>query len=301
MSLQQINEVLGTIDESITKFVDGLPDAQKGIFDKVMNLVKQLDTDSAGNIKNSIANIRILTQLQSAIHDVVMTDDYKTRIKAFTSSFDKIAELQNKYLSTVFTNFGVTPVLGEITQASMDYTADSLGDSGLSNDLANEIKDVLKQNILAGAKFSDLADQLKTSIQGNDQIDGALVRYAKTYAIDSVNTFTASYNQQVTQDFQAEWYRYIGTNKDTTRPFCDALTHKDNGYFHISEIPGFLNGDVGNDTVPLYDKTGLPEGMKDGTNESSFFINRGGWNCNHQIFPVSRISVPKSLYNRIKG
>lgn len=301
MSLQQINEVLGTIDESITKFVDGLPDAQKGIFDKVMNLVKQLDTDSAGNIKNSIANIRILTQLQSAIHDVVMTDDYKTRIKAFTSSFDKIAELQNKYLSTVFTNFGVTPVLGEITQASMDYTADSLGDSGLSNDLANEIKDVLKQNILAGAKFSDLADQLKTSIQGNDQIDGALVRYAKTYAIDSVNTFTASYNQQVTQDFQAEWYRYIGTNKDTTRPFCDALTHKDNGYFHISEIPGFLQGDVGNDTVALYDKTGLPEGMKDGTNESSFFINRGGWNCNHQIFPVSRISVPKSLYNRIKG
>lgn len=301
MSLEQINNVLNTIDDSITKFVDGLPEAQKGIFDRVMALVKQLDTDSAGNIKNSITNIRILTQLQSAIHDVVMTDDYKKKIASFTSSFDDIAKLQNDYLSTVFDNFGVTPVLGEITQASMDITADALGDSGLSNDLANEIKDVLKQNILGGAKFSDLAEQLKTSIQGNDQIDGALVRYAKTYAIDSVNTYTASYNQQVTQDFNAEWYRYIGTNKDTTRPFCDALTGKDNGYFHISEIPGFLDGRVGTDTVELYDKTGLPQGMKEGTNIASFFINRGGWNCNHQIFPVSRLSVPRSLYNRIKG
>ena len=301
MDLRQANEVLNNIDDSITKFVDGLPEAQKGIFDKVMNLVKQLDTDSSGNIKNSINNVRLLSMLQSAIHDVVMTEDYKGKIKDFTQNFDKIAELQNNYLSTVFDNFGVTPVLGEITQASMDITADALGDSGLSNDLANEIKDVLKQNILAGAKFSDLADQLKTSIQGNDQIDGALVRYAKTYAIDSVNTFNASYNQQVTQDFGAEWYRYIGTNKDTTRPFCDALTHKDNGYFHISEVPGFLLGEVGTETVPLYAKTDLPEGMKDGTNEASFFINRGGWNCNHQIFPVSRLSVPKTLYNRIKG
>lgn len=298
--MEEINKILDQIDQSITKFVDGLPEAQKGIFDKVMALVKQLDTDADGNIRNSIGNIRILTQLQGAIHDVVMTDDYKSKIREFTGTFDSIAKLQNNYLSTIFEKFGPTPVLAEITQASMDFTADSLGDSGLSNDLANEIKDVLKQNILSGAKFSDLTDQLKTSIRGNDQIDGALVRYAKTYAIDSVNTFNASYNRQVTQDFAAKWFRYVGTNKDTTRPFCDALTHKDNGYFHISEVPGFLTGHVGTETVPLYDKTELPEGMKQGTTADSFFTNRGGWNCNHQIFPVSKISVPRTLFNRYK-
>lgn len=298
MPTDNIKEILTTIDETITGFVDGLPDAQKKIFDRVMELVKKLDTDIDGNIKNNIANIRILNMLQSEIHDVVMTDDYKGRIKTFVESFDQIAKLQNKYLSTVFDQFKPAPVLAELTQTSMDMTVDSLGDSGLSNDLANEIKDVLKQNITSGAKFSDLAKQLQTSIEGNDQIDGALVRYAKTYAIDSVNTFNASYNRQVTQDIGSEWFRYIGTNKDTTRPFCDALTHKDKGYFHISEIPGFLNGDIGTDSVPLYSKTGLPEGMKDGTNEASFFTNRGGWNCNHQIFPVSRISVPADLYKK---
>lgn len=298
MPTQEIKDILETIDGTITSFVDGLPAAQKKIFDKVMVLVKQLDTDIDGNIKNNIANIKILSQLQTAIHDVVMTDDYKGRIKTFVESFDTIAKLQNNYLSTVFDEFTPTPVLSEITQFSMDYTIDSLGDTGLSNDLANEIKDILNQNITSGASFRDLASQLQTAIEGNDEIDGALVRYAKTYAIDSVNTFNASYNRQVTQDFGNEWFRYIGTNKDTTRPFCDALTKKDNGYFHISEIPGFLDGDVGSETVPLYARTGLPEGMKEGTNTANFFTNRGGWNCNHQIFPVSRVSVPKNLLSK---
>lgn len=301
MATEEIKDILTTIDGTITGFVDGLPDAQKRIFDRVMTLVKQLDTDIQGNIRNNVQNIRILNQLQSAINDVVLTDDYRGRIKKFVESFDDIAKLQNQYLSTVFDTFTPTPVLAELTQASMDITADALGDAGLSNDLSNEIKDVLKQNILSGAKFGDLAKQLETAIQGNDQIDGALVRYAKTYAIDSVNTFNAAYNRQVTQDIGNEWFRYVGTNKDTTRPFCDALTQKDKGYFHISEIPGFLDGRVGNDEVPIYEKTGLPEGMKDGTNTASFFTNRGGWNCNHQIFPVSRISVPPDLLAKHPG
>jgi hypothetical protein len=78
------------------------------------------------------------------------------------------------------------------------------------------------------------------------------------------------------------------------------MTHKNNGYFHISEVPGFLDGKVGTEDVPIYDKTGLPEGMKEGTNEATFFTNRGGWNCNHQIFPVNRLSVPKDLYEKYR-
>ena len=293
-----IPQILDEIDNTINGFLDGLPESQKIIYDKVLALSKQLDVDGAGKVKNNIANIRILQNINTIIHDVIMTDDYRKKIKEFTDSYNKLSQLQNKYLSTVFTNFKPNTTLAEITQASIDITTDQLGDSGLSNDLANEIKAVLQTNITSGATYSDLTEQLRTAIIGNDQVDGALLKYAKTYTVDSINQFNATYNRQVTADFKAKWFRYTGSNKTTTRPFCEHLTSKDSGYFHIDEVPGFLDGIVGDETVPLYDKTGLPEGMKDGTTEDTFFTLRGGWNCNHQIFPVSKISVPQSLRNK---
>lgn len=294
------SDILDEIDGAVNTFVDGLPEAQKRIFDKVLLLVKKLDISSDGNIKNTVSNLRILQDINKEILNTVMTDDYKKKIVKFTSSFDKIASLQNQYLSSVFTTFKPNKVLKELTTASVDITYDQLGESGLSNDLANEIKGILNTNIQTGASYSSMTDQLRTAILGNEEIDGALLRYAKTYTTDSINQFSAVYNRQVTSDFDAKWFRYVGSNRETTRPFCEHLTDKDQGYFHIDEVPGFLEGQVGEDTVELYDKTGLPQGMKEGTTESTFFTLRGGWNCNHQILPVSRLSVPKSLRDKFE-
>lgn len=294
------SDILDEIDGAVNTFVDGLPETQKRIFDKVLLLVKKLDISSDGNIKNTVSNLRILQDINKEILNTVMTDDYKKKIVKFTSAFDKVASLQNQYLSSVFTTFKPNKVLKELTTASVDITYDQLGESGLSNDLANEIKGILNTNIQTGASYSSMTDQLRTAILGNEEIDGALLRYAKTYTTDSINQFSAVYNRQVTSDFDAKWFRYVGSNRETTRPFCEHLTDKDQGYFHIDEVPGFLEGQVGDDTVELYDKTGLPQGMKEGTTESTFFTLRGGWNCNHQILPVSRLSVPKSLRDKFE-
>lgn len=292
------SDIIDEIDGAVNTFVDGLPEAQRKIFDRVLVLVRKLDLSSDGNIKNTVANIRILQDINKEILDTVMTDDYKEKITAFTETYKKVADLQNKYLSTVFTAFKPNKVLKELTKASIDITYDQLGESGLSNDLANEIKGILNTNIQTGSSYSQMTEQLRTAILGNDEIDGALVRYAKTYTTDSINQFSAVYNRQVTSDFGAEWFRYVGSNRETTRPFCEHLTGKDGGYFHIDEVPGFLDGKVGDDTVEIYDKTGLPQGMKEGTNVDTFFTLRGGWNCNHQILPVSRLSVPRSLRDK---
>jgi hypothetical protein len=294
------SDILDEIDGAVNGFVDGLPETQKRIFDKVLLLVKKLDLSSDGNIKNTVANLRILQDINKEILNTVMTDDYKKKIAKFTGTFDKVASLQNQYLSTVFTSFKPNKVLKELTSASIDITYDQLGESGLSNDLANEIKGILNTNIQTGASYASMTDQLRTAIIGNEELDGALVRYAKTYTTDSINQFSAVYNRQVTSDFDAKWFRYVGSNRETTRPFCEHLTDKDQGYFHIDEVPGFLEGQVGDDTVEIYEKTGLPQGMKEGTNEDTFFTLRGGWNCNHQILPVSRLSVPKSLRDKFE-
>jgi hypothetical protein len=95
-----------------------------------------------------------------------------------------------------------------------------------------------------------------------------------------------------------EWYVYRGTNLTTTREFCELLTKKE--YVHKSEIPELLKGHIDGHQCRIYDKTGLPYGMKEGTNADNFIVNRGGWNCGHQLIPVRTEAVPEAIRNRVK-
>jgi hypothetical protein len=101
----------------------------------------------------------------------------------------------------------------------------------------------------------------------------------------------------ITHDLAYEWYVYRGTNLETTREFCELLTKKE--YVHKSEIPEILKGKIDGHQCRIYDKTGLPYGMKEGTNAENFQANCGGWNCGHALIPVPEKDVPEGVRNKI--
>lgn len=298
MPTQDINNILKTIDGSVSEFVKDLPLSEQRIWQRVLELTKQLDTDVTGKVSNSVNNLRILTQINKEINDIVLSDEYKAKVSKFTSVFGDLETLNNKYLSNVFTQFKPKPVLKELTKASVDITIDQLQETGVTSSLASELKDILKQNITTGGNYADMTEQLRQSILGDPNSPGGLERYARTFTTDAINQYSATYTKTVASDLGAVWYRYTGSNMETTRPFCEHLTKKDGGYFHVNEIPGFLRGIVGTDQVPIYKKYNLPQGMNEYTTADNFLILRGGYNCGHQVFPVSKASVPASLRAR---
>lgn len=298
MSLTKINKILQRIDEAVNGFTKDLPTAQKKIYANLLKLVKELEVDSLGSLKNNLANIRKLTEISREVNAIVESDEYVTKVTDFLTVYDDLATLQNEYLATVFDKWKPTRVLNEIKKASVEITVDQLTANGVTNLLAGELKDILKTNITSGASYSDLASQIETAILGNDEIEGGLVRYSKQIAIDAVNQYNAVYTQQATSDLNAKWFRYTGSLMENSRDFCEHMKDKDGGYFHIDEVPGFLRGQVGDTKVPLSKSTGLPQGMNENTTTENFFILRGGYNCGHQVFPVSESSVPESLRSR---
>lgn len=105
--------------------------------------------------------------------------------------------------------------------------------------------------------------------------------------------FTAQNNKLLTDDLDTEWFMYTGSNIETTREFCQHLTEKK--YIHRSEIPTILTGKIDDHQCEIYDKTGLPYGMIEGTTPENFQVNCGGWNCRHQLVPVADAVVPAEL------
>jgi hypothetical protein len=300
MALDDLNKIVKTIDGSVEEFVKDLPFSEQKIWQRVLSLTKQLQVDGLGKVTNNVANLRILNDINKEINRIVLTDEYKAKVEKFTSVFADLETLNNEYLSSVFTKFKPSKVLKELTKISIDITIDQLQETGVASSLTSELKDILKQNITTGGNYADMTEQLRESILGSPTTPGGLTRYARTFTKDAINQYSATYTKTVASDLGAVWYRYTGSNMDTTRPFCEHLTKKDGGYFHVNEIPGFLKGIVGDQKVPIYAKYNLPQGMNEFTTVDNFLVLRGGYECGHQIFPVSKASVPASLRSRFE-
>ena len=287
-----INDLLNEIDSSLTKFIDGLPDIQKRIYEKLLLLLKDLDLYSDGSIKNNLANIQKIGKLKSELEKIILDKPYLKSVGTLLGSYEIIQEIQNEYFSTITTDFTPKKVFDVVKDQAIDQTAEGLTESGINANVIDPIKAILKTNITSGGSYADLAQQLRDEIIGNDEVDGKLLSYARTYATTAVNEYSAQYTKIVTDDLGMEWFRYVGSLRKTSRPFCIALVEKD--YVHVSEIPEIVKGHIDGKDVSL-------AGLKDGTDANNFQVYRGGWNCNHQLSPVDKSRVPEKYIKNITG
>jgi hypothetical protein len=113
---------------------------------------------------------------------------------------------------------------------------------------------------------------LRKFIEGSPQDAPFLNRYIKQTTNDAVMTFNAEYIQTIAEDLDVEHYYYQGTLIADSRPFCVSRAGR---YFTTDEVKAWPN------------LKGW-QGRMAGTNSSTIFIYRGGYNCRHQLWPVSK-------------
>lgn len=158
--------------------------------------------------------------------------------------------------------------------------------------------DAIKNN-LNKASYNDFAIIIAKSLNidyENIHNDDRLHKYITDLSLDITMQFKAIQSTLFSADLRLNWFRYIGSNLTTTRPFCLAMTEKD--YFHQCEIPKLLEGNF-----PEFEKhkgtfdddTELPVGLYPNTDESNFKIYRGGYGCGHTISPISESAVPDKV------
>lgn len=278
---QILKDLISEIENSIAEFLEGLPSVQGSVFDSLVDLSKELIIP-ARTAAHQIHNLRTLSRLNNKIGSVILTDGYSEKVKSFVRKFDEVQKIQNRYFNAVASDFKVKTLYDEIKKSYVNFTIESLTDAGVA-DVSSQIKKLLLQNITSGASYSKMVSDMRSYLEGNN---GALVKYARQITTDSLNQYSASYTKAVTEDLGLKWYRYVGSNIRTTRPFCRALTEKD--FVHESELPAISKGVINGRQVST-------AGMMPGTNANTILVYRGGYNCSHQLYPVSEFAVPEEL------
>lgn len=299
------NDILKKITSAVKRFNRKIPAAQRSMFDAIEEQIKRLDTYPDGRVRTTAKNLSILASIKNKIIKIIVTDEYKADVKAFAKAFNEITTLQNEYWKEQEATFKPRPLLKALRKQAVSDTVNRLTESGIGVNVGDRITDIIKTSITSGGSYAKLTSQLRDGLLNTEQ-KGYLDRYAKQVTVDSLNQYAAQYNNVVASDLGYEWYKYSNTDIDTTRAFCDSMT--DQPFFHVSEIPRILRvedmyytKDGVTTKVPKNPKTNLWNGAIPGTGVDTFFVNRGGYNCGHQIRPLTERQVPKEVVERVKA
>lgn len=300
--MTELKDVIETLDQAADSFDGIATKEQKKIYDEVIVLAKDLETDVHGKVKQSIANLKRLTQIKAKLAALSKDKEWVAGITRFAQYFGHLQKMQNEYYSQHFTEstLGVNAQKKNqlMREMAVQNTMEALMGDGLKANVTDKLNDILLRAVTSGAKFADLQDELRAHLMGENGGKGAFARYATTYATTALSQFAGQTNKLMTDDLGLEWFMYTGSNKETTREFCEHLTAKK--YIHKSEIPTILTGKIDDYQCAIYEKTGLPLGMIAGTTPENFQCNCGGWNCRHQLVPVHELAVPADIRAKFK-
>jgi hypothetical protein len=298
-------ELLLLIDSRVEDFIAAMPAIERRAFERIQEIAKDLEIDSRGRIKPSVANVKIVARVKQEITRLIATDPaFKEPLKELTSAFKDIDALQQQYFAVLVKKYSPPRVLQEIRLQVIDSLVESFSRDAVSINISNQIRDVLVQNVTTGGSYTSFLRQIRTALTTKETSEGVLSRYAKTITTDSLNIYSRQYKRLVSQDLGLVWFKYVGSLRETSRPFCRAMIEAKADcmpYVHISQFPELLRGVICGKQTPLSKKTGLPVGMKAETNVSNFQDLAGGHSCNHELAPVSAALVPKSLRDRYES
>jgi hypothetical protein len=288
----ELDKLFRTIEAASSGFERKLPAIEQKLLEELLLLLKQFEVKN-GKVLSNVANLNLMSRIKGKLEKLVLSKEYVKDVTDFVRSFSTIASLQEAYFTGASGGGKAKAYHAALQKAAVEQTVEGLTATGVRSNVLKPVSDILLTGITSGQSYAQMESSLRQALTDTKEGLGALSRYARTYTTDSVNQFSREYMAALTSDLGYEWYAYLGTNIETTREFCEHLSKKE--YIHKSELPEILKGNIDGHQCRIYDKTGLPYGMKEGTTVDNFKVNCGGWNCGHQLVPVPEGSVPEAV------
>jgi uncharacterized protein (DUF2164 family) len=267
-------ELIKKIQELQLAIESRMDEALPKVFAKLSNQVIDLASNLSLDATDRAKTLKEMIKLRKDISDTIINNSlYQTQVAEVLKGFEMLADLSNDYMSIILDDFKPkTELYKAILQTNIETTKNALLGAGIRDNFSTAIQEVLKDNIAGVGTRAKLNDTLRKFIEGTPENAPFLNRYIKQTTNDSVMTFNAEYIQTISDDLGVEYYLYAGTLIEDSRSFCQARSGR---YFTTDEVKAWAN------------LKGW-QGRMAGTNSNTIFIYRGGYNCRHQLWPVSK-------------
>lgn len=292
-SLQERLDRLQTVPDDL---VEAMSKVEREAMGRVLALMDQLDVVD-GNIANSSKNLSLIKTIEEDLRTALFNNSYYKAVNAFGKEFSTQAELTNEYFNSILDDFEVIGRYKTVLQTSQSNALSLLSQDTFTQTLIKPIQDSLLASVTNNGSFQETLANLRKTILGNDEIEGRLLSHVKRIAYDSFAIANRQYTQTIATNLKFEWYLYTGGVVSDSRCFC---VERHGKYYHINEIRAWGRGEnIG--ACGQYNKslsrTGW-QGMNLDTTEITIMVLVGGYQCKHDLLPVAKRSVPKTVIER---
>lgn len=289
-----IEERLNRLADIPEGFSNSMTDIQRKAFTLMLAELNRFDVDENGKIKLSVKNFAAIETVLQSIEDSLYGSGYLKEVKNFLKDFDSQQVLSNEMLAKIEKGFEPSKVMELSFEKSKTIALETLTDE-FSASLKAQMRGILNEAVQTSSTYTQMIQNVRTAYEGNGTIEGSFERYAKQQSFDLFSDADRQYSQIGADEIGAEFFKYSGGKKDTTRAFCIERLNK---VYHRKEIEGWGRGDK---CCGLkWPQSDTWAGQYRGTNSSNIFTVAGGYNCSHAFIPVAIRFVPKDVLERAK-
>lgn len=287
-----------------TKLFDSVPEqfatdatrVQAQTWREILPLIQKMDVDSDGNITQSNKNIERVGIIADKLNQLLAGNEYRDAVKTFLDSFDRGFELTTEIAQKFDENFKPTTSQKNLIKLFKQNAIDTFIGVGLRSEVTQPFIEALTSNIAARAPLGETVRALELVVRGSDATDGKLLGMIKRTATTAQAVADRSYAAVANETIGAQFFKYVGGEIPTTRPFCQ---HREGEIWHQKEIEAWGNGDNSGGLNDIRD--GSWAGRIEGTDSRSIFTFVGGWNCRHYLVPIIENRVPESVKARAEA
>lgn len=227
------------------------------------------------------ANTSALGRLEDEILAGIRESKLSEETQAFLTNFDKLDEF-NITIHGIIN--GLSPeqmrnITVEQRKLMEDVTRRLISPEGFVDELATPVRQVIYTQITGGARLSEAKRAVKMFVAGDPQTRGYIERWTSQIATDALNQYDGQVQKRISEQYQMDAYRYIGSLIKTSRPQCIRW---------ITKFDGVLRkGKELRDEIAWARSNGSGYSIYTPITEDTFAVYRGGHNCRHRAIPFN--------------
>ncbi len=160
--------------------------AQKRLFPQIVDILRQLSVDSAGNIILNAANLTLASDVKALVQDILSQSEYITAVREFASQMTEQGKVSNELFAKAFDGFTPRPIAEALLKTTQRNAVDLMVNAIGNQRFADVVRENIETAISSNAGFTETVRQLQTIVTGDDEVDGKLLQYNRQIAHDTL-------------------------------------------------------------------------------------------------------------------
>lgn len=274
--LDELEQFASDLDKK-TREVEAAVDASLGevVASVMLFLSGVLQFAQPGNpltLAQQTANATALLLYRTRIRDIVLQTALGRVLGNWLDGLGVMTEGVESYYVRVGAGYIVPPATRQLVRGSIEATRAALLGAELDTAIVNPIVRVLQQQALTGGSLGQMTRALEMELTAASRP----VRYVKQLMSDGAHMLIRQYANRLGDEIGLDHYYYAGTLIVTSRSFCKSRVGR---AYTKKEVETWA---------------GLEwEGKISWTDKKSIFTLLGGYNCRHQLRPITKFLFSK--------